>query len=86
MKNYGEMVKDKQKRQLTAKGNSFIWRCIDIIAKSKGLNRYSPEMKETKETFKELAHHLLIDKELSQKKIIEIIKNSNLTETKIQIL
>lgn len=76
MKNYNEAVHSKQKRQLTAKGNKFLWRCIDIIANSRGLHKYSPEMKEVKEKFSNIIHILLIDKELSIKEVTEIIKSS----------
>lgn len=76
MKNHNEAVHSKEKRQLTAKGNKFLWRCIEIVAVSKGLHKYSPEMKELKEKLQTLIHHLLIDKELTIKEVTELIKNS----------
>lgn len=76
MKNYSELIADKQKRKLTAKGNKFVWRCIDIIAASKGLHKYSPEMKPIKEKFVPIVHHLIIDKEMTIQEITEVIKQS----------
>lgn len=76
-KNYNEAVHSKEKRQLSAKGYKFLWRCIDIIANSKGLSRYSPQMKEVKEKLTTIIHHLLIDKELSIQEVTELIKQSN---------
>jgi len=75
-KNYNEAVANKQKRQLTAKGNQFLWRCIDIVAASKASNRYAPEMKELKERLEHVIKYLLVDKEHSIKEVIEIIKSS----------
>ena len=74
MKNYSEAVKDKSKRQLTAKGNTFVWRCIDIVANAKGTNKFSPDFKADKEKIRVLIHDLLIDKELSIKDVTELIK------------
>lgn len=80
MKNYSEYICNKANRQLTAKGNKFLWRCITIVADSKGLNKYSPEMKEPKEKISEIIKHLLIDKELTKDDVIELIKTSQMTE------
>ncbi len=74
MKNYSEAVKDKSKRQLTAKGNSFVWRCIDIVAKAKGTNKFAPDFKEDKEKIRVLIHDLLIDKEMTIKDVTALIK------------
>lgn len=77
MKNYNEAVHCKEKRELTAKGNKFVWRCIEIVGNSKGLHVYSPQMKELKEKVREIIHHLLIDKELTIAEVTELIKQSN---------
>jgi len=77
MKNYSEAVHSKQKRILTAKGNKFLWRCIEIVGNSKGLHKYSPEMKPVKEQLTTLIKHLLIDKELTIKEVTELIKQTN---------
>lgn len=75
-RNHSEAVADKSKRQLTAKGNKFLWRCIDIVANSKGSNRYAPEMKEVKDGLESLIKYLLIDKGHTIKEVVEIIKQS----------
>ena len=79
-KNYSELIKDKNKRLLTAKGYKFQWQCIDLIAKTKNVNfcRFSPEIKELKNKFTEIYLHLVIDKELTIKEIKELIKKRNL--------
>jgi len=77
MKNYSEAVHNKQSRVLTAKGNKFLWRCIEIVGNSKGLHRYSPEIKEVKEQLTTLIKHLLIDRELTIKEVTELIKTTN---------
>lgn len=77
MTNYNEAVHSKEKRQLTAKGNKFLWRCIEIVANSKGLHKYSPEMKEIKDKLSDIVKHLLIDRELTIPEVTEIIKQSN---------
>lgn len=81
MKNYSDTIKSKKERILTAKGNKFIWRCVDIIAQSKGLHKYSPQMKETKERFFNVVEYLLIDKEMSTTEVAELIKSSRFLET-----
>lgn len=81
MKNYSVIIKSKQERTLTAKGNKFVWRCVDIIAASKGLNKYSPEMKTVKEKFSNVVKYLLIDKELSIEQVTDLIKSSRFLET-----
>lgn len=73
MKNHSELIKNVQQRTLTAKGYKFLWRCIDIIAEHKGLNKYSPEMKETKERFSFIIKDLIIDKGMSIDQIKELI-------------
>lgn len=79
-KNYSELIKDKNKRILTAKGYKFQWQCIELIAKTKNQNfcRFSPQIKELKNKFTEIYLHLVIDKELTLKEIKELIKNRNL--------
>ena len=44
-KNESELIKNSQKRQLTAKALKFKWQCIDIIANQNGFNKYSKEIK-----------------------------------------
>jgi len=75
MKNYSELIKDKQQRTLTAKGNSFVWKCIDVIAEIKGLHRYSNELKPVKEKFSKVIYDLIIDKEMNIKEITDLIKS-----------
>lgn len=77
-KNYSDLIKDKPKKILTAKGYKFLWKCIDIVAKQRGLNRYSQELKPVKEKLKEILSYLIIDKELSIEEIKEIVKNRTL--------
>lgn len=74
-KNESELIKNSQKRQLTAKGYKFKWQCIDIIASKNGLNKYSKELKPIKEKFGLILDDLIIDKKLSIPDIKEIIKN-----------
>lgn len=81
MKNYSEAIRCKKERTLTAKGNKFVWRCVDIIAASKGLNKYSPEMKEVKEKFFNVVKYLLIDEEMGIEQVTELIKSSRFLET-----
>lgn len=79
-KNYSELIKDKNKRILTAKGYKFQWQCIELIAKTKNVNfcRFSPEIKELKNKFTKIYLHLVIDEEFSLKEIKELIKNRKL--------
>lgn len=75
MKNYSDTIKSKSERTLTAKGYSFVWKCIDIVADQKGLCRYDSNLKETKEKLKKVLTDLLIDKEMSINEIKELIKS-----------
>ena len=79
-KNYSDLIKDKNKGLLTAKGYKFQWQCIELIAKTKNINycRFSPEIKELKVKFTNIFLHLVIDKELTLKEIKELIKNKTL--------
>lgn len=76
MKNHNEAVKDKQKRQLTAKGYKFLNRLNHIVAESKGLSIYHKEIRETKIKIRSIIEHLLIDKEMTIAQVTELIKNS----------
>jgi len=84
MKNYSDLIKSKQERTLTAKGNSFVWKCIDIVAEQNGLNRYSKDLKPLKEKLKSILYHLMIDKELSLFCIKELIKQRKINNVKIE--
>lgn len=75
MKNHSELIKSASERTLTAKGYKFLWRCIDIIADHKGLNRYSSDMKEVKANFSKIIHVLIIDKGMDIKQITDLIKS-----------
>jgi len=75
MKNYSDTIKSKQEKTLTAKGYSFVWKCIDIVADQKGLCRYDSNLKEVKEKIKKVLTDLLIDKEMSINEIKELIKS-----------
>lgn len=75
--NYSELIKDKNKRIPTAKAHQFIWKCLDIIANSKGLHRYSLEMRETKEKFKSIILDLILEKEMTIPEITDLIKSRN---------
>ena len=79
-KNYSDLIKDKNKRLLTAKAYKFQWQCIELIAKTKNINycMYSSEIKELKVKFTNIFLHLVIDKELNLKEIKELIKNKTL--------
>jgi hypothetical protein len=79
-KNYSDLIKDKNKRLLTAKAYKFQWQCIELIAKTKNINycRFSPQIKELKVKFTNIFLHLVIDKELTLKEIKELIKNKTL--------
>jgi len=83
MKNYSELIRDKNKRILSAKGYKFVWRCIDIVANQNNINRYSKELKPVKEKLKNIFDYLIIDKELSLDEIKLIIKNRNINNIKI---
>ena len=78
MKNYSELIKSKNKRTLTAKGNSFVWRCLDIAAKQRNLHPYSKELKPLKEKFFNIMYFLILDQEKTIEEIKELIKNRNL--------
>lgn len=80
-RNYSDLIKSKEQRTLTAKGNRFLWRCIDVIAENKGLNRYSNELKETKDKFKNIIYFLIIDKGMSISEITELIKSRKFIES-----
>jgi hypothetical protein len=75
MKNYSETICNKSKRQLSAKGNDFLQKCIMIALNKKDLNRYSQEAKPIKSKMKDLIHFLLIDEEKTIEEVKEIIKN-----------
>lgn len=76
MKNYSELIKNKTERTLTAKGNAFLWRCIDIVADKNGISRYDTRMKEIKQKLSIAIKFLIIDKNLSINEIKEIIQKS----------
>ncbi len=75
MKNYSDTICNKTKRQLSAKGNDFLQKCIMIALNKKGLNRYSNEAKPIKSKMKDLIHYLLIDEEKTIDEVKEIIRN-----------
>ena len=77
MKNESTFIKCSKKRTLTAKALKFLNRCIDIMAKQKGLTRYHAELKPLKEKLSTIIYHLFIDKQLSIEDIKELIKNRN---------
>lgn len=74
-KNHSELIKDKEKRILTAKAYRFVWRCIDLIAENKNLNRYSAEMKPLKAKFSAIINDLIIDKGMTIPEITDLIKS-----------
>lgn len=73
-KNYNDLIKDKQKRTLTAKGYKFLSRCIDIACRQRGLTRYHKEMKPLKDSLTLVLHDLIIDKEFTIEQIKEVVK------------
>lgn len=75
MKNYSDLINSKEKRILTAKGNKFVWKCIDIIAANKNLHRYSKEFKPFQEKTIAIMKDLIIDKGMNIKQITELIKS-----------
>jgi hypothetical protein len=75
MKNYSDTICNKSKRQLSAKGNDFLQKCIMIALNKKCLNRYSQEAKPIKSRMKDLIHFLFIDEEKTIDEVKEIIKN-----------
>lgn len=77
-RNYSELIKDKQKRILTAKGYKFLWRCIDIAADQRGLCRYSHELKDIKNKLQTILNHLIIDKEMTIDQIKELVQHKKL--------
>ena len=83
MKNYSDLIKNKQKRTLTAKGNKFVWKCVDIVAKQKGLTIYHAEIKPLKEKLNSILYFLMIDKELELVDIKLMIKNRTINDTKL---
>lgn len=76
-KNYSILIKDKEKRILTAKGVKFLWRCVDVMAMQYNLNRYSRQIKTQKEKLRAIIEDLIFDKELSIEGIKDLIKNRN---------
>ena len=83
MKNYSELIKDKNKRILSAKGYKFLWRCIDIVAEQNGVCRYSKEITPLKEKLRNILNFLIIDEELSLEEIKLMIKNREINTIKI---
>lgn len=75
MRNHNEAVKDPHKRILTAKGNDFLWRCIDIAANVKGSHRCAKSFRETRDKLETLIKHLLIDKGMTMGEVKELIKS-----------
>ena len=74
-RNETDLIKCSKKRILTAKCYKFKWQCIDIIAKNKGLNRYSKELKPLKEKFSLILDDLIFDKKMSIEDIKDLIKS-----------
>jgi hypothetical protein len=81
MKNETELIKSTNKRQLTAKGYSFLNNCIGIMAQQYGLTRYHSEMKPKKEKLSALIHSLIIDEKKTTEEIKEMIKNRTIKNT-----
>jgi len=77
-RNYSELIKDKAKRTLTAKGYKFVWQCIDIVAMQRNSNKYAPEMKPLKERLKGILTHLIIDREMTIAEIKQAVENRTL--------
>lgn len=75
MRNYSELICNKAERTLTAKGNKFVWKCIDIIAANKNLHRYSKDFKPFQEKIIIIMKDLIIDKGMSTLQITELIKS-----------
>lgn len=83
MKNYSDLIKNKKERTLTAKGQKFVWRCIEIVAKQHGLTIYHSEIKELKEKIKSIMNELIIDKGYNLAEIKSFIKNRTINNIKI---
>ena len=83
MKNYSDLIKNKQERTLTAKGQKFVWRCIEIAAKQHGFTVYHSEIKPLKEKLKTTLNYLMIDKGFTIDAIKLMIKNRTIDNIKI---
>ena len=74
-RNETDLIKCSKSRKLTAKGYKFKWQFIDLIAKNKGLNKYSKELNPIKEKFSLIIDDLIIDKKMTLNEIKELIKS-----------
>ena len=74
-RNETDLIKCSKSRKLTAKGYKFKWQCIELIAKNRGLNKYSKELKPIIEKFSLILDDLIIDKKMTLNEIKELIKS-----------
>ena len=77
MKNETEFIKSTKDRVLTAKAQKFLYSCIDIAVKQRGLTRYHQETKPLRAKLDFVVRDLFINKGKSIKEIKEMIKNRN---------
>lgn len=76
-KNESELIRNSKNRILTAKGVKFVSQCTDILAKVKGVNRYTNtgEYPIIKQKLRDILYFLIIDQKKSMPEIKELIKN-----------
>ena len=85
MKNETALIKSTQKRQLTAKGNKFVWQCIAVIAQQNNLHRYSQELKPLREKLRTVLYFLIIDEGKNIDQIKDMIKHRKINFENIKI-
>jgi len=76
VKNETSLIKSSIRRTLTAKGNKFCYRLVDVAAKQRGLTRYHKEFRPLKEKLLDSVKSLIIDHGKNEKEIKLIIKRS----------
>ena len=85
MKNETALIKSTQKRQLTAKGNKFVWQCIEIAARQRNLHEYSQEIRPLKEKLRTVLYFLIIDEGKNIDQIKDMIKHRKINFENIKI-
>jgi hypothetical protein len=85
MKNETALINSTQKRYLTAKGNKFVWQCIEIVAQQNNLHRYSQELKPLREKLRTVLYFLIIDEGKNIDQIKDMIKHRKINFENIKI-
>lgn len=77
-RNYSKLIRNKEKRELSAAGYKFFYRCFQLACEQRKLTVYHKKTKPLKDKLKKLMEHLIIDREMSKEEIKELVQNKKI--------